>query len=220
MLFRSKTFNLPYHVFRHRVREIAVRNHTNIQGARFTDWETIPIGGLTVPVDDDDWFAPDLPQRLANAREPNIFGYYWAGSFLEVPIHWRHEVGRVRRRLRPRTPPIHLCMTNNYAMIKTDGNKQIAISHLAATATFKAALEMPTASTRVKKIADRPSLMNRTLASQTTLGYKHEPISRTKLILRYHRYRRIYRKPLPEELVWSAPYQALMAELMDDLKVR
>jgi hypothetical protein len=216
----NKTFNLPYHLFRHRVREIAACNHADIQGARFAEWEKIPSGGLVVPVDDDDWFAPDLPEQLANVVEPRVFGYYWTGSFLQVPIHWRHEIGLMRRRLWPGIAPVHLCMTNNYAIVKSGDDKKLAVSHLAATEAFRAALEMPTASNRVKKMAGRPSLMNRTLASQTTLGHKRKTISRTALMLRYRRYQRIYRKPLPDELAWSAPYQALMAELMDDLKVR
>ena len=94
--------NVPFHVFRRRVREIAQLNHARVEGAVCADWEEIPNGALVLPVDDDDWFAPDAVRVLERGFDPGTTGYYWTSSWVERPINLRHSL-RVtsRRRARP-----------------------------------------------------------------------------------------------------------------------
>jgi hypothetical protein len=89
----NRTFSIPYHRFRHRLCEIAARNHAAIAGAVRAGWDEIPDGALVVPVDDDDWFAPDLAARLTAAWRPGVEGIHWARDFLQVPIDPVAEIG-------------------------------------------------------------------------------------------------------------------------------
>jgi hypothetical protein len=66
------TFTMPYHVFRGEVRRIAELNQDAVRGAARLDWEEIPDGALVLPVDDDDWFAPDI-------------GEAWRGTAIRTP---------------------------------------------------------------------------------------------------------------------------------------
>jgi hypothetical protein len=62
--------------------------------------------------------------------------------------------------------------------------------------------------------------MNRTLASQTSLGHLGIPISRRRLLRKLTRYRRLYEQPLTGELAWAQPYADRMGALMDELVLR
>jgi len=59
----NETFSIPYHRFRHEVCEIARLNLSRVAGATVRPWEEIPDGAIVLPVDDD-WFAPDIVERL------------------------------------------------------------------------------------------------------------------------------------------------------------
>jgi hypothetical protein len=61
--------------------------------------------------------------------------------------------------------------------------------------------------------------MNRTLASQTSLGHKRPRISRAELLLKRLRYRRLYERSLPPDLAWAEPYRDAMAALMRELRL-
>jgi len=211
----NQAFNIPYHSFRHEVRQIAQLNHSRIEGARFAAWKDIPDGALVVPVDDDDWFAPSLCRILEGAYDRGFSGYYWPSRFIEVPIDWRHDIGKALRSVVPFIRPKWFCATNNYALVKTRSVERLFRSHVQASAWFKA-----NRATQVRKIKQCLSVMNRTLASQTSLAYKRAPFARTKIALSSHRYRRVYLEPLPDELEWAKPYQALMSELMSKLRFR
>lgn len=208
----NSQFKLPYHLFRQRLHQIAEINHSRVEGAEVAEWDNIPDGALVVPVDDDDWFAPDLAATLAREREPGIPAYYWPSRFLEVPLHLRHQAGRIRRRLFPATPPVWLCTTNNYAMVKSAGNRLLLEKHGPASRWFLANMQ-----SSVKKIERPLSLMNRTLGSATALDRKRAPFARGKMLLAYHRYRQLYRGKAPPELAWSQPYRDMMANLMREL---
>lgn len=208
----NRVFRLPFHLFRHRVRQIALTNHSHIAGAVCADWDEIPDGSVVIPVDDDDWFAPELGQALAQTLAPRWQAYLWPARFLEVPLHLRHEMGTLRRRLFPNTPNRYLFCTNNYAMPKTGDNKFLLGGHTRADAWFKSNPEA-----QVKRLQIPLSLMNRTLGSTTTLREKTGPLAKTQLLLAARRYSKLYQRPTSAELAWSRPYRDAMAELMEEL---
>ena len=80
----NATFNLSYAAFRHRLNLIARENWSRIEHARLTPLGEIPPGALVVPVDDDDWFSPELGRRLLAERKPSLHGYHWNRYILET----------------------------------------------------------------------------------------------------------------------------------------
>ncbi|MFU8765767.1 MAG: hypothetical protein ACNA7T_14650 [Haliea sp.] len=208
----NSVFKLPFHLFRHRVRQIALTNHSSIVGAACSDWEAIPDGSMVVPVDDDDWFAPELAEVLEEAQDPSWHAYLWPAQFLEVPVHLRHELGRLRRQLFPAVANRHLFSTNNYAMAKIGDNATLLRVHTKADAWYKSSHEA-----RVRRLETPLSMMNRTLGSTTTLREKTGRLARTKLLLAARRYRKLYQRPTGKEFAWAKPYREAMAELMDEL---
>jgi hypothetical protein len=211
----NETFTMPFHVFRHRVREIARLNVSRVENAACASWEGIPAGSLVVPADDDDWFAPDLGRSLQDAYDPGASGYHWSPSFIEVPINLGHRVDLIRRRMFPRTPAKWLCATNSYALYKGPETERLLRSHTSASRWFEAQPDG-----RVRRLARRLSAMNRTLGSQTSLGWQRSSITRSQLIRKLRSYRALYRKLDPPELAWCRPYLAMMADLMDRLGVK
>ena len=139
----------------------------------------------------------------------------WRSSFLEVPTDWRHRLGVLRRHVQgPR--PLFICTTNNYALFaQTDAHERMR-SHMVASAWTGA---QPAGA--VPFLRERLSLMNRTLASQTSLRARNGgPIRRGTLLRKLGRYRRLYETPLRDELAWAQPYADRMRELMAQLEPR
>ena len=64
----NATFPMPYPVFRQRLKEIAAANLARVEGATVADLAAVPPGAIVAPVDDDDWFAPDLAAELRRAE--------------------------------------------------------------------------------------------------------------------------------------------------------
>jgi hypothetical protein len=219
--FRAKralwdaTFGLPYHLFRHRVKEIAQRNLAEVRGVTVSSPADLPDGALVVPVDDDDWFAPDLADHLARAYDPAARGYRWPLRVMQA----RLPGNPLSRLLHGRRDPLRAehtewtCGTNNYAVLYEGAWKETLRSHGEASRRFDAE---PGA---VRRLDATLSLQNRNLSSQTLLGWRKPPIGRNKLLRRYRRHRRFYhRVALPPGLAWARPYVAAMAELMDELQ--
>lgn len=205
------TFDMPYRVFRRELTRIARLNLSRVRGIACVGRDEAPPGALAVPTDDDDWFAPELADTLVASAEDDCLGYYWPSAFIEVPISLAHRLGLVRRALFPNTPPKWICTTNNYAVTVRPESGPLIRSHVAASRWFVA---HPSS---VKRLDAHLSVMNRTLASQTSFRSVR---SRGALLRKYRRYLRVYRRPLPQELSWCAPYVALMRDLMGDLRVR
>jgi hypothetical protein len=210
----DSVFEMPYRVFRSRLRAIARENLARVEGARVSAWEEIPQGALVLPCDDDDWFRPDVAEVLDRELRPGVTGLRWRSSFLEVPTGWRHELGNRRRRIQgPR--PKFICGTNNYALFASETSKDLLTHHVHASHWVGA---QPAGT--VPALRDRLSLMNRTIASQTTLGITRGAISRRRLLRKLARYRRLYLTPLRPDLAWAQPYADRMGELMEDLELR
>jgi hypothetical protein len=207
------TFSMPWHLFRHRVREIAKENHARIANAVVARWEEIPDGALFLPVDDDDWFAPEIADVLEGAWEEGVSAIRWRPSFFELPFNRGHAFDVARRRLFRRWPTFYLCTTNNYALVKGPGVEPLARSHEEASRWV--ATRPPG---EVRWIERRLSAMNRTFASTTSLWGTGE--DRHAIARRYRRYRAVYHRPVYRGLAWARPYVAEMAALMDELSVR
>jgi hypothetical protein len=202
----DSVFVMPYRVFRARVRAIARENLALVERAVCSSWEEIPEGALVLPCDDDDWFRPDVAAVIERELRPGVAGIRWRSSFLEVPINARHQLGKWRERVH--TPqPRYLCTTNNYALFASEGSKELLSRHVQASRWVAA---QPNGSVRF--LPERLSLMNRTLASQTSLGHLGRSIGRRRLLRKLARYRRLYERPLPAELRWAQPHAERMGE--------
>lgn len=138
-------------------------------------------------------------------------GYYWNSSFIEVPINFGHQLHILKRAIL-KSPPKWICTTNNYAIIKNSEMEGIFQSHTKASNWFWSH------EGDVKKINMCLSVMNRTLASQTSLDFQKNSISRAKLVRKFLLYKRLYKKPIANELNWCKPYKDMMASLMEELK--
>ena len=183
---------------------------SRVAGAACVALEEVPAGGVVVPTDDDDWFSPRLASALAAGLDDTRVGYHWPSRYLEVPIDLRHRLGRLRRVLFPSTPPQWICTTNNYAVLLRPETVPLVTSHRTASRWFVAHPEA------VKAMAEPLSIMNRTLASRTTLALR-SPVSRSGLLRKHRRYERLYRRALAPELSWCEPYVASMRALMEEL---
>lgn len=72
----------------------------------------------------------------------------------------------------------------------------------------------------VKRIGRHLSLMNRSLASQTSMGWRKPDVTRRELIAKFHRYRVLYSGYKHSEMSWCDPYVRMMADLMAELLLR
>ena len=214
----NETFQMPYNEFRHEMKAIAQRNLANVAGATIVPIDEVPPGALLVPVDDDDWFAPDVIQRLEAVIEPDRTGYYWIRNILEPPAaksplkRWLRS-----RRLLELGPDAKqgrfTCGTNNYAFVTTANSSRVALSHGVASRLFDAYPD------RVKRLPATLSLQNRNFSSQTALAFRRPRISRRELLRTHRSYLRLYpRVRLTEGLAWAAPYIDAVAELTASLR--
>jgi hypothetical protein len=213
----NSTINMPFHIFRHRVREVAALNHSRVENVIWADWDEIPEGARVVPIDDDDWFAPHLAATLE--REwGSLLGISWTATWIGVPSVFGHRINLIRRELLPFTPPHWTCESNNYGLVKGPDNRDLLEAHGLASDWFDGP-----GRESVKRIGRRLSVNNRTLGSQTSLRptKRHGEIDRSRLLYRLRRYKTLYRRwRWQREPAWCRPYVAMMAELMDELEPR
>lgn len=210
----NQTFSLSYAGFRVQLTEIAQRNWSRVEGAKLVRRDELAPGALFVPVDDDDWFAPDLAQRLLAVDAEPFQGLHWSRYILELPRRRRRFAWRRSRRA-PDTSP-YTCGSNNYAIRNLPELAQGITNHVWASEYFDAH------PSRLKRVDASLSVQNRNLASRSGLGGHRQPeISRAALIERFRRHRTLYdRLRLPPEVAWAQPCVAEMAELMRSIRVR
>jgi len=209
----NATFDMPYHRFRQRLREIAELNLSRVEGIVRSGVEAVPAGDLIVPVDDDDWFAPDLARRLEPALDPRVRCYLWTRAVIEPPRLIRDGLRRLARRLGRRE--LFVCQSNNYAVVSAPGLVPLALNHVQASRY----VDLHPA--EVVRVPATLAVQNRTLASQTTLAWTRPSIGRKELVALWRRYRCLYdARVLGSELAWARPYVGMMAALMRDIGVR
>jgi hypothetical protein len=171
-----------------------------------------------LPIDDDDWLAPDLTWRIraalgARPDGARLGGVYWVREVVSPP-HRRRSLRKWLRRI-PKKGRF-TCYTNNYAVRRgLPDIERVLGSHLRASEVFDAD---PGRFLRIPKLL---AIQNRNLASQTALGWRLPEIDRAYLLERYEAYRRFYAGwRIRRELAWAQPCIDAMARLMDDLQPR
>jgi hypothetical protein len=210
----NDTFDMPYHHFRQRLKQIAQANHARVEGAATAALEDVPPGALIAPVDDDDWFSPEMASIVADNLDARYRGYRWPSRFLEVPPDFAQWRGAWRRRLFPSAPLLWLCTTNNYVIENSPGVDSIVRSHIKASDWFQR-------NDASVKMLDVPlSLQNRNLASQTNLLFRTGAMTRSKLLRRHRQYSALYAKAQRVLPAWCQPSIASMAELMQTIQFR
>ena len=211
LLAWNATFDMPYHVFRQRLKAIAQESLARVEGCVRTELEAVPPGDVIVPVDDDDWFAPDLGVRLRRVLDPKARGYLWRREVIEAPPLWRRARAFAGRLIGRRE--LHICKTNNYAVVSGPGAPDLARNHTEASEYFDAH------PADIRRIPAALAVQNRSLASQTALAWGRPSIGRDELLAVFRRYRRLYRSlRLDPGLSWATPYVAEMADLMQEIQ--
>jgi hypothetical protein len=215
----NATFQLTYAAFRHRMTQIARENWSRVEHAQLTPREQIPPGALVAPVDDDDWFSPEMGRRLLAERSTSLHGYHWNRYLLETPRRPRRWPFARSRRATDTSR--YTCSSNNYAVVNLPELELAIGSHVAASRIFDARPG------RVKHVAASLSLQCRNLASRSALGNglrfaqpgaPPPPFSPETLIEKLRRQREFYdRLRLPPEVAWAEPSAAAVAELLREM---
>ena len=220
--FRAKydtwnaTFRMPYRCFRQRLKEIAQQNLQQVRGAVLAPVERVPPGAWMAPIDDDDWFAPDLVGRLSAAYVPGVKGCRWTSHILEPPRKVARGVWPFRRRPDP-SPPLgrleFTCETNGYAVANEAPWSALVSPHSKASRHFD---DHPD---EVRSLPLTLAVQNKSLASQTVLDFGKPTVDPEMLRRRVRRYRHFYRgESIPPSLSWAKPFVEQMADLMRELR--
>jgi hypothetical protein len=206
----NATLDPPYHRFRHRLKELAQENLARVAHAIQAPLATIPRGAVVIPVDDDDWLAPELADRLAGAYAPGAHGYLWTRQVLEPPIPLGTRVWHWLWSWKAST-----CATNNYAVVNEPEVADLVYGHVRAGRYFDAH------ASQIRRIPGILAIQNRNVSSQTAMAWRRPSITREELLENLERYRGLYASwPVREELSWARPWLARMAELTAEIRIK
>ena len=122
----NRTFGVSYFAYRQRLKEIAELNWTRIRNldlvVRRQDLLTIlehVDRFIVLPVDDDDWFHPDVADILRRHSRPDVDAFHWPdGLYRSVPFQDRFKQTASQDRLVVRHWPGDFA-TNGYALTRT-----------------------------------------------------------------------------------------------------
>lgn len=213
----NRTFALSYFAYRQRLKEIAELNWTRMQNLDLVvrrqdlfsvlDW----LGHcIVLPVDDDDWFHPDVANVLRRHWRPDIDAFHWPdGLYRSVPFQDRFDQPTNQQRLVVRHWPGDFA-TNDYALTQSglrrcgpqEKHRVLAFHWAAGKAFHRSGVN--------RCYLDRPlSASNKSLASATNL----KALVDRSLIVRNvpHLLRRTTNIPPP--LQWATDYVALTENL-------
>jgi hypothetical protein len=206
----NATLDPPYHLFRHRLKQIAQENLARVAHAVHAPFEEIPRGAVVIPVDDDDWLSPELADRLTEAYDPAVHGYLWTREVLEPPVSRRTRLWNWLWSWKAST-----CATNNYAVANEPELAELVSRHVLAGRYFDAH------AARIKRIPGVLSIQNRNVSSQTAMAWRRPSITREELVASVERHRSLYSSwALRDELHWARPCLARMAELTAQIRVK
>jgi hypothetical protein len=209
----NETFTMPYHEVRRRLKGIAELSLSRIDDAVRVPWDEIPDGALVVPVDDDDWFAPDLAHGLLASREPHIEGYVWNDYTVEIRRPLSARLNYWWWRLRGNRPLT--CGSNSYAITKTPERFPLVRRHGQASRYFDANPAL------VRRLPGNWSVRNRNPTSQTEMGWRRPHVTHAELVETFRQYRRLYPGiRLPRAFRWAEPYVTMVADLIREIHVR
>lgn len=213
----NRTFSMSYFEYRQRLKEIAELSWTRIRNLdlvlRRPDLSAILDSldeYIVLPVDDDDWFHPDIADVLRRRWRPSVDAFHWPdGLYRPVPFQERfdqsaHQIRLILRKLHADFA------TNGYALTRTGLSKckaplrgRVLAFHWAAGKTYRQdGFECC--------LVDRPlSASNKSLASRTNL---QSLVDRSHLLRNVpHLMRRT--TDIPQSLHWTREYIALTESL-------
>lgn len=206
----NATLDPPYHLFRSRLKRIARANLARVENATVATLDAIPPGAVVVPVDDDDWLAPELAHRLAEHHDPEASGYLWVRDVVEPPRPLRVNFWNWLWSWKAST-----CATNNYAVVNRPDLTELLFYHVRSGRYFDAHRA------RIQRIPQTLAIQNRNVSSQTAMAWRRPSITREALVRSLHRYRSLYvTYPLPDALGWARPYMEQMDELVRQIRVK
>jgi hypothetical protein len=213
----NSVFEMRYAEFRRRLHDIARRNWERVADVAVVPFDRVPPRALLAPVDDDDWFAPDLASRVREAADPDARGYRWTCHVLEprrLRRRWLGLFGPLGPTRNAVAPPTFTCETNGYAVADVEGWRDLWRSHGEASRRFDGE------PARVRRIPHALAIQNKSLASQTVLDHRAPTVAPDFLRRRHRRYRDFYDPAaLPDSLAWARREVAEMADLMRDLSL-
>ncbi|MFV0442077.1 MAG: class I SAM-dependent methyltransferase [Planctomycetaceae bacterium] len=217
----NRTFGVSYFAYRQRLKEIAELNWTRIRNldlvVRRQDLFTVVEHldrFIVLPVDDDDWFHPDVADILRRHWRPDVDAFHWPdGLYRSVPFQDRFDQTAAQDRLVVRHWAGDFA-TNGYALTRTgvsrcnvQTRRRVLAFHWAAGKTF----HQP-GFTRCW--IDQPlSASNKSLASATNL----KALFHRADVVRNVPHLRRRTTNIPPQLRWTQEYVALTEHLNKSL---
>lgn len=217
----NRTFGLSYFAYRQRLKEIAELSWTRIRNldlvVRRQDLFTVLDRldrYIVLPVDDDDWFHPDVADVLRQHWQPGIDAFHWPdGLYRPVPFQDRFQQTASQERLGVRHWPGDFS-TNGYALTRSGFSRcnaqakpRVLAFHWTAGKTF----HQPEFT---RCFIERPlSASNKSLASATNLKAL---LQRADLVRNVPHLRRRTTN-IPPQLQWTGEYVALTESLNQSL---